>query len=131
MKILIPILVVLPIGFAHLSCSKYPEGPEVSLLSRKERIEGKWVASSVKLNEVDSSANYKNYIWEFTRNNSVILQIQDAKKTGIWSTVTSDNDFVIEYDDGRKEQYEIRKMERKEFWLRHRKSQLDFHLSLK
>jgi hypothetical protein len=38
---------------------------------------------------------------------------------------------VIEYDDGAKEQYEIRKMERKELWLRHRKSQLDFHLSLK
>lgn len=113
------------------ACSKYPDGPDVSILPRKERIEGKWIAESVKFNTTDSTANYANYIWEFTRNYSVILQIKDAKTTGTWSTVTSDKDFVIDYDNGVQEKYEIRKMIRKEFWLRNKKTQLDFHLKLK
>jgi hypothetical protein len=121
------ILVLLLIG----ACKKYPEGPQISLLPRTERIEGKWVATSVKFNEIDSSEQYKGHIWEFTRNNSVILQVGTTKTTGIWSTVTNDNDFVIDYDNGVKEQYEIRKMMRTEFWIRNKKTQLDFHLKLK
>ena len=125
-----PLIVSLLIVFSA-SCKKYPDGPQISVLPRTERIEGKWVAAAVKYNEIDSTAAYKDYIWEFTRNNSVILQIGSVKETGIWSTVTGDKDFVIDYDNGTREQYEIRKMTRTEFWLRHRQSQLDFHLKLK
>lgn len=110
------------------SCRKYPEGPDVSLLPRRERIEGKWVAESVKINSIDSTANYKSYIWEFTRQYSVILQIDKTKSTGVWSTATSDKDFVIDYDNGVREMYQIRKMMNKEFWIRNKQTQLEFHL---
>jgi hypothetical protein len=113
------------------SCRKYPEGPDVSFMPRKERIEGKWVAEVVKYNEIDSIAAYKGHIWEFTRNYSVILQVGDEKRTGIWSTATSDTEFVIEYDDAEVKKYEILKLTMKEFWLRDKKSQVDFHLKLK
>ena len=118
--------------FVNISgCKKYPEGPTVSLLSRRERIEGKWMASSVKFNNSDSTLLYKDHIWEFTRNYSVILQINNTKKTGIWSTVTNDNEFRIDYDDGTSQQFEIRKLQLKEFWLRDKKSQFDYQLTLK
>lgn len=113
------------------ACSKYEDGPTISVLPRKERIEGKWIAASVKFNNTDSTAAYKDYIWEFTRNYTVILQIGTVKKLGIWSTVTNDNDFRIDYDDGMVEQYEIRKMTREDFWLRDKKTQMDFQLKLK
>lgn len=121
----IAFIVVMP------SCSKYEEGPTISVLPRKERIEGKWVAASVKYNNNDSTSVYKDHIWEFTRNYSVILQVGNVKRLGIWSTVTNDNDFRIDYDDSVVEQYEIRKMTRTEFWLRDKKTQMDFQLKLK
>lgn len=113
------------------ACKKYPEGPLVSIMPRKERIEGRWVATSVKYNSTDSLTAYKDYIWEFTRNYSVILQVGSNKYLGIWSTVSGDNEFRIDYDNGNIEQYEIIRLTSKEFWLRHKKSQLDFQLSLK
>ncbi|MCC7297307.1 MAG: hypothetical protein IT244_03145 [Bacteroidia bacterium] len=110
------------------SCKKYPEGPKLSVVPKKERIEGKWIAESVKYNSTDSFSAYKNYIWEFTRNYSVILQVETSKKTGVWSTQTSDKEFVISYDDNSEQQFLILKMTLKEFWLRDKKSQLEFHL---
>lgn len=113
------------------ACSKYEEGPLISVLPRKERIEGKWIAASVKYNSNDSTSVYKDYIWEFTRNYTAILQVGPVKKLGIWSTVSSDQDFRIDYDDGVVEQYTILKMTRTEFWLRNKKTEVDFHLKLK
>lgn len=110
------------------SCSKYPDGPMISVLPRKERIEGKWYAAMVKYNSNDSTAKYKDHIWEFTRNYSVILQIGSEKRLGIWSTATNDNDFVIDFDNGTREQYKIMKLKKDEFFLRHKVSQVDFQL---
>jgi hypothetical protein len=121
------ILLILAV-LAVSACKKYEDGPLISLLPRRERIEGKWVASSVKINETDSMAAYKNHIWEFTRRYSVILQVNSAKYTGIWSTQTSDKDFVIDYDNGKREMYQILRLTNKEFWIRNKQSQLEFHL---
>lgn len=129
MKQIYVIGIVIVTGLA--ACSKYADGPKISILPRKERIEGKWMANSVKYNNIDSTSAYKAHIWEFTRNYSVILQIGLVKRTGIWSTVTNDKDFRIDYDNGDIEQYEIRKMTKDEFWLRDKKTQFDFQLKSK
>jgi hypothetical protein len=113
------------------ACAKYADGPKISVLPRKERIEGKWMAGSVKYNSIDSTSSYKSYIWEFTRNYTVIEQIGAGKRIGYWSTVTNDKDFRIDYDDGIVEQYEIRKLTKDEFWLRNKKTQFDFQLKAK
>jgi hypothetical protein len=110
------------------SCKKYPENPYIVLYPRGERIEGKWKAKSVKINDVDSTTAYKLHTWEFTRNSSVILQIDQKKRTGIWTTGNNDKDFIIEYDNGERITYEIRKLRRKEFWIKDRQTQLEFQL---
>lgn len=122
------ILFALISALTFASCKKYEEGPTVSLLSRKERIEGKWVVESVKYNSIDSTSAYKKHIWEFTRNYSVILQIDTVKFTGVWSLATSDEDFVIDYDNDKREMYEILKLKRDEFWIRNKQTQYEFHL---
>jgi hypothetical protein len=109
-------------------CKKYPEGPRVSLMPRRERIEGKWIAEKVTKDQSDVTQEYKNYVWEFTRQYSVITQIDTVKHNGIWSTMTMSKDFVIDYDDGRREIYEIRRMLTKSFWIRNRQTQIEFHL---
>jgi len=97
-------------------------------MPRRERIEGKWVAEKVIKDQADVTTNYKNYIWEFTRQYSVITQVDTVKHNGIWSTTTMSKDFVIDYDDGRREIYEIRRMVSKAFWIRNRQTQIEFHL---
>ena len=72
---------------------------------------------------------YNKYIWEFTRQYSVITTVDSVKFNGIWSTMTKEKDFVIDYDDGRREIYEIRRMVTKEFWIRNRQTQVEFHLT--
>ena len=114
--------------FLGLGCKKYPENPNFAFWPRKERMEGKWVASKVTYNNNDSTGAYNSYIWEFTRHGSVIVQNGVLKRIGIWSTGNNDADFVIDYDDGGRETYRILKLLRKEFWLRDKKSELEFHL---
>jgi hypothetical protein len=123
------VLVVCCLFLLALSdCKKYPDGPRVSLMPRRERIEGKWIAEKVIKDQADVTTNYKNYIWEFTRQYSVITQVDTVKHNGIWSTTTMSKDFVIDYDDGRREIYEIRRMVSKAFWIRNRQTQIEFHL---
>lgn len=110
-------------------CKKYKDGPTISLLPRNERIEGKWKADKVMLNDIDSTAAYKQYIWEFTRHGSVILQISGVKYNGVWTTITSDKDFAIDYDNGTREIYTILKLKSKEFWIRNKKNELEFQLA--
>lgn len=111
------------------ACKKYPDGPTVSLLPRRERIEGKWIATSVKYNQDDSTAAYKNNIWEFTRQYSVILQVNSIKYIGQWSTQTNDKEFVIDYDGGTRNTYKILRLTDKEFVILDKKSQLQFNLA--
>jgi hypothetical protein len=122
-------LIIVAASFMMVSaCKKYPDGPTVSFLPKKERIEGKWVANKVVYNSTDSTSVYKSHVWEFTRNYSVISQQGSVKRNGVWSTTTSDKDFVIDYDDGGRELYQIRKLTRKEFWIRNKQTQADFQL---
>ncbi len=123
------ILVVCCLFLLALSdCKKYPDGPRVSVLPRRERIEGKWIAEKVIKDQADLTQDYKKYIWEFTRQYSVITQIDTVKHNGIWSTTNMSKDFVIDYDDGSREIYEIRRMVTKSFWIRNRKTQMEFQL---
>jgi hypothetical protein len=109
-------------------CKKYPENPNFAFWPRKERMEGKWVASEVKVGSSDSTNFYRNWIWEFTRHGTVIVQAGGVKRLGTWTTGNSDEDFVIDYDDGGRETYRILKLLRKEFWIRDKKTELEFHL---
>lgn len=51
--ILMTVMMVLP------ACSKYDEGPILSLYSREKRVLGRWYFSSVKYNDVDSTDSYR------------------------------------------------------------------------
>lgn len=114
--------------FAITSCKKYKDGPYVSIWSRKERIEGKWVVNYAEKNQQELTAEYNDLVWEFTRNYSVIETTDTSKINGIWGTMTNDKDFVIDYDNGTRSIYEIIRLTRKDFWVRNRKSDLIFHL---
>ncbi len=111
-------------------CKKYPENPPISFYPRGERVEGKWKAEKVLYNDVDSTAKYTQYIWEFTRNQSVIIQNGSTKLTGFWTTGNAYKDFIVELDNGQRTTYEIRRLQRKYFWIKDRKTQVEFRLAI-
>jgi hypothetical protein len=114
--------------FTVTACKKYKDGPVVSIWSRKERIEGKWVVAYAEKNQQEITSTYKDLIWEFTRNFAVIETTDTSKRNGIWGTMTNDKDFVIDYDNGNRSIYEIIRLTRKQFWLRDRQTELILHL---
>ena len=128
MKTLLAIAATLLLTFGIEACKKYPEGPRASLLPRRERIEGKWIAGKVIQNQAEITAQFKSHIWEFTRQYSVIHTVDSVRTYGVWNTMTRDKDFVIDYDNGDREIYEIRKMLNEEFWIRDRQSNIEFQL---
>lgn len=121
---LFSLLLVLTLG----ACKKYPDSLMISFIPRAERIEGKWKVKEVLYNDVDSTIPYKLHIWEFTRNQSVIRQVLQTKELGFWTTGNQDSDFIVEMDSGERTIYEIRRLKRKEFWIKDRKTQLEFRL---
>lgn len=110
------------------ACKKYKDGPYVSVWSRKERIEGKWVVDYAEKNQREVTDSYKDMVLELTRNYSVIETLDTSKMNGIWGTMTNDKDFVIDYDNGTRKIYEIIRLTRKQFWIRDRQSELVMHL---
>jgi len=123
------IFAILCLSLLTLSaCRKYKDGLYFSPLSRKERIEGKWVVTYAEKNQQEVTNAYKDRVWEFTSNYAVIETLDIGKINGIWGTMTNDKDFVIDYDNGIRNIYEIIRLTRKQFWIRNRQSELILHL---
>lgn len=117
--------------FLLSSCSKYEEGPLLSVIPRSNRIANKWKVSLAKINAKDTTAAYKNYIFEFTEKGTVITQIDSMKYIGIWQLNNSAKDLDIFYDktllpDSRNE---ILMLKNNELWLRNRNTLLELHLT--
>jgi hypothetical protein len=107
---------------------KYKDGPYVSVWSRKERIEGKWVVGYAEKSQLEVTSGYKDLIWEFTRNYAFIQTTDSGKVNGIWGTMSKDKDIVLDYDKGNRSIYEIIRLTRNQFWIRDRQSELILHL---
>lgn len=123
------ILAILCFSLLALSaCKKYKDGPYISIWSHKERIEGKWVVGYAEKNQQNTTSSYKDLVWEFTRNYAVIEITDTAKLNGIWGTMNNDKDFFIDYDNGARSIFEIIRINREQFWIRNRQSELILHL---
>lgn len=47
-------------------CKKYPEGPALSLKSKKERVSNTWKIDKLIINNVDSTTQYTNVFKDYT-----------------------------------------------------------------
>jgi hypothetical protein len=120
-----PIL-YLVIAFILVSggCKKYPDGPLLSLRSKKARLAGEWQLDKVIRNGQDTTAYFKAYL-----GSNYMLTI---KKHGVYyvsGNFPGDGNWRL--DDkkemiyfaptggvGKEEGYEIRRLKSKELWLR-------------
>lgn len=67
-------------GVALTSCSKYEEGPKLTLLTKKMRLAGSWGLATYLENGVDKTADYRQFVTSETNT---------IEKDGTWNSTTT------------------------------------------
>ncbi len=135
-KLIIAIVLVL---FTITSCKKYPDGPSLSLRSKKERLSNSWVIQAVFVNEVDKTSDfttlyYKNFVLDVrkdgTYNSSYLyFNLLEYSEAGTW-TWSGDKKQVYfnKITNGTSSGthlFDILKLKEKECWIMEKQSNGD------
>ncbi|MEA1878634.1 MAG: hypothetical protein U9N86_17465 [Bacteroidota bacterium] len=137
MKLFKVSLGILAIGLFLTSCSKYDEGPGLSLYSKGKRVQGTWYFSRVTYNDIDSTEAYLQRAIEFmlgegsdkdwgvfTLNSGVYSQVFDPNrlKFGGWKFIADKDSFQMIIISERVEDYDttqwkINRLAYDEWWM--------------
>lgn len=117
------------------SCNKYPEGPKLSLRTKKERLANSWRVTYYSENGVDKTTDFNN---TFVNYNIVIeksgnytvtyrfLNVSDYVETGTWDFISSKSSVLFNpsspssADDS---SWELFKLKETELWAKTYNSQ--------
>ncbi len=114
-------------------CKKYPEGPALSLRTKKERIANTWKLSKYIENSVDLTSNFNSIFTQFSfyaskdGHYTISRQYQsffNTTESGTWTLSSNKKDFTLNPSSisaGTLPNYstwQILKLYEKEFWLR-------------
>ena len=132
MKTIVSLGITLALITALFSCKKYPEGPALTIRSKKGRVANKWKIDKFLIGGVDSAAFYaaEGTRIEFTKDGKVTatqvetngVQLKTTNYTGIWEF--ADDKKVLGWiisDDSSNDVdtsgFNILKLKEKEMWL--------------
>lgn len=128
MKKICNIVVITAVFSAFMSCSKYEEGPKISLRSKEARVENTWKVEKYYKNGEDKTADFFadkiNYIETFTEDNKWSLSYTDGDDSeletdsGTWDFDKEDKTLIDRNAGGSTwEELTILKLKNKEFWF--------------
>lgn len=109
-----------------LSCSKFEDGPKISLLSKNKRISREWkVEYNLNLaTKIEHSADFAGWLLSFksdgTYSNIIIYDQTQTTTTGSWALV-GDNQLRLNFNTAAGEQiefYTILRLTSNELWLK-------------
>lgn len=120
-------LSVLAISFVSSCKKRYPEGPSISLLSRKERLANNWHLQSYMENGVDKTADFNNSfqgaLLSINANgtysfNYKLFGLISVNEQGNWNFLNNDKDFETKptSSTGSNGLHHILKLKDKELW---------------
>lgn len=108
MKPLAVLILVLCLSVVFEGCKKYPEGPAISLRSKKERVANTWKLDAIISGGVDSTALfnqfYKDYTLSLTKNGSYTISYYVAipnfgnvsnTESGKWAFTSNKEELLI------------------------------------
>ncbi len=106
------------------SCSKYPDGPKFSLLTKKQRLTGDWTIESVTFNGNDQTALYKtlvgeNYVLDIEKDGKYKVS-GNAPDDGTWKLGEDKDDvyFTSSKPGATEQSNKILRLKSKELWLK-------------
>jgi hypothetical protein len=127
MKKLVSIALVVLIGATALTgCGKYPDGPKISLASKKSRVVNKWKIDEEFKNGASQevSSDEKDDYVEYKKDGSVELGIvsgsNTTKFTGTWEFDSKKENLLVSFDflgQTSTTTYKILRLKSKELWL--------------
>ncbi len=113
------------------SCTKYPDGPKFSLLTKKARITNNWKIEAVSFNGSDITSSYKfivgdNYVLSITKDGKY-SSTGNVSDDGTWKFGEDKDDaYFTSSKAGSSEQaYRILRLESKSMWFKHTESNGD------
>jgi len=118
---LLSVLVVLP------SCSKYEDGPAVSLRSKKARVANTWDVESATRNGEDVTSDYDEFILKTTKDGDAELAAlysvgsftYEYDTQGTWMFSDDKETLMLDFDDDAADRnYQILRLAEDEMWLR-------------
>lgn len=137
-KMILPALAFIAIVCS--SCRKYEDGPGISLLPRKTRVENSWYVEKYLVNGVDSTTAYTqfwagefydsdgSYHTTISRSTGVSMP---AQVYGTWEFQNHHREIKRTLDNGKSDVIEITRLKYNSFWYRAKRGNdiLEFHLT--
>lgn len=124
-------------SFSLVSCSKYEEGPAISLRSKKERVANTWKIDKAYRNGEDVTEDYDQYTLKLTKDGDASLAALFAsgnlsfeyETDGTWKFENSKEVLNLDFeDDDADAKYQILKLKEDELWLREQGGEDELHL---
>ncbi len=108
------VVVAVILLFNFSSCSKYEDGPVMSLRTKKARLTGEW-----ELQEIDGNKYIYDAIWEFEGDGDFEYNYEegDVILKGEWTWEEGKEIIEIDYDDAGKVEMEILRLTNTELIL--------------
>ncbi len=112
------LLLLFGIIFSNLtSCKKYPDGPTISLRSRKERISNNWKVENYKINGSDFTSIVTNYKETFTKEGNYSYSWDLLNGSGTWKLQNNDEEIKLTGSESQTSRtLFILKLEEDSFW---------------
>jgi hypothetical protein len=119
------------------SCSKYEDGPIISLRSKKERIANTWRVEKAMDSGSEVTSSFDQYRLEMRTNGAASLAAVyslgslnfEFETSGTWSLENSNEDLRLDFEnDDADRTYIILRLMEKELWLREKGGSLELHL---
>jgi hypothetical protein len=131
---LLGLLAVLPLT----GCKKYPDGPGVSIVSKKMRVENTWIVAKATEDGQDVSSSYDPYTLTLTRDGDATLEADYfffgvhyvVITNGTWTFLNDAMNIMFDFeDDSQDAEYQILRLTDDQFWLRRVGADLELQLA--
>jgi len=119
------------------SCSKYKDGPLLSIRSRSERVANNWKVGEAIDNGKDVTADYTRYELSLTKGGSAALTAKykfggadfDYTTSGTWKFVSDDQQISLDVDNKNASGiYDILKLQENNMWVKKIDNSVELHL---
>ena len=119
----------------NLSCSKYEDGPKISLLSKKNRISRDWKTGyAINLaTGIEHSADFASWLLSINKDdtfsNQIFYNLEQTNYNGNWKFI-GDNQIRFDFNTATGEQiefYTILRLSRKELWVKNEFEEIHYY----
>lgn len=115
-KVLTSILVLFLAVSSLNSCKKYPDGPGLSLLTRKARMQGKWDLQQTEHADGTTTNDPYKYVLELKKGGTLTYTMGNISSDGQWA-FSSDKSHVTFTGAGATGTFLIRRLKNRQLWL--------------